>query len=67
MTAALSRRLIPELGDPGRIWIGHVSGIGNHIDVAADADVLATHAVERALRSAVVARIPGSRSTDAVE
>ncbi|HKX70422.1 MAG TPA: hypothetical protein VJM75_04305 [Acidimicrobiales bacterium] len=67
VTAALSRRLIPEHGDPGRIWIGHVSGIGNHIDVAGDADQLATHAVERALRSAIVARIPGSRSSDAVE
>jgi hypothetical protein len=67
VTAALSRRLIPEHGDPGRIWVGQVSAIGNHIDVAADADQLATHAVEHALRSAIIARIPGSRSPDAVE
>jgi hypothetical protein len=59
--AALSRRLMPEHGGPGRIWFGRVAGVGNHVDIAADRSEVATDVVERAVREALIARIPGAR------
>jgi sporulation protein YlmC with PRC-barrel domain len=59
---ALSRRLIPEHGGPGRIWFGRVADVGNHVDIAADRSEVATDAVERAVRKALIARTPGSQS-----
>jgi hypothetical protein len=73
LAGALSRRLVPD--EPGaggrdgggRIWFGDVSRIDDHVTVAADAHDLATGAVERALRTSVVERIPGSRRPGAPE
>jgi hypothetical protein len=50
-----------ELEDPSRIPYDRVSDIGVTVDLALDADDLATFAVERWTRDHVVGHIPGSR------
>jgi sporulation protein YlmC with PRC-barrel domain len=63
---ALSRRLLPDPHDDGapagdgRIWIGDVTDVGNHVTIAAEASDLATEAVEDAVRTSIVGRIPGA-------
>jgi hypothetical protein len=51
----------PEAGDPGRISIGLVHGIGPVIDLAVSADDLASSESERWVRDHIIGRIPGSR------
>ncbi len=50
-----------SLEDPGRIPYDRVSAIGTTVDLALDADDVATFAVERWTRDHVVGHIPGSR------
>ena len=50
-----------SLEDPGRIPYDRVSAIGTTVDLALDADDVATFAVERWTRDHIVAHIPGSR------
>jgi hypothetical protein len=63
---ALSRRLLPDPHDAGapagdgRIWFGDVTDVGNHVTIAADASDLATEAVEDAVRTSIIGRIPGA-------
>ena len=49
------------LDDPGRIPFDRVSDIGTTIDLAVDADDLATFAAERWVRDHIIGHIPGSR------
>jgi hypothetical protein len=56
----LSRRLVPDVPGAGRIDLGDVTRITNQIEVARDAEDLATFAVEKAIRAALIERIPGS-------
>jgi sporulation protein YlmC with PRC-barrel domain len=49
------------LDDPGRIPYERVSAIGITVDLAIDADDVATFAVERWTRDHVIGHIPGSR------
>jgi hypothetical protein len=49
------------LDDPGRIPYGRVSDIGVTVDLAVDADDVATFAAERWTRDHIVGHIPGSR------
>jgi hypothetical protein len=68
---ALSRRLLPDPGEAGaprgdgRIWFGDVATVGNHVEIAADATDLATHAVEEAVRETIIGRIPGAKEEGA--
>ena len=48
------------LDDPGRVPYDRISAIGVTVDLAVDADDLATFAVERWVRDHVVGHIPGS-------
>ena len=63
---ALSRRLLPDPHDEGapagdgRIWFGDVTDVGNHVTIAAEAGDLATEAVEDAVRTSIIGRIPGA-------
>ena len=50
-----------SLDDPGRIPYDRISAIGTTVDLALDADDVATFAVERWTRDHVVDHIPGSR------
>jgi len=50
-----------SLDDPGRIPYDRISWIGTTVDLAVDADDVATFAAERWVRDHVVAHIPGSR------
>jgi hypothetical protein len=50
-----------SLRDPGRIPYDRVSDIGVTVDLAIDADDVATFAAERWVRDHVVGHIPGSR------
>jgi hypothetical protein len=50
-----------QLTDPGRVPYDRVSGIGITVDLAVDADDLATFAAERWTRDHVIGHIPGSR------
>jgi hypothetical protein len=50
-----------NLDDPSRIPYDRISDIGVTVDLAIDADDLATFAVERWTRDHIVAHIPGSR------
>jgi sporulation protein YlmC with PRC-barrel domain len=65
--AALSRRLDPQQGEPGRIPLGDVSDIGNHVTVARDADELTVYTAERAVRDGIIGRIPGASDRDVAE
>jgi sporulation protein YlmC with PRC-barrel domain len=65
--AALSRRLDPQQGDPGRIPLGDVSDIGNHVTVAREADELTVYTAERAVREGIIGRIPGASDRDVAE
>ena len=49
------------LDDPGRIPYSRVSDIGVTVDLAVDADDVATFAAERWTRDHIVGHIPGSR------
>ena len=49
-----------SLEDPGRIPYDRVSAIGTTVDLALDADDVATFAVERWTRDHIVGHIPGS-------
>jgi sporulation protein YlmC with PRC-barrel domain len=64
---ALSRRLLPQETEDGRIEWDDVVSIGSCVKVNRDRDELATATVERAVRTAFIERIPGSgkRGTDA--
>jgi hypothetical protein len=55
-----------SLEDPGRVPYERVSSIGVTVDLALDADDLATFAAERWTRDHIVGHIPGSRH-DAAE
>ena len=50
-----------SLEDPGRIPYDRVSAIGTTVDLALDADDVATFAVERWTRDHIIGHIPGSR------
>ena len=50
-----------SLADPGRIPYDRVSAIGTTVDLAVDADDVATFAVERWTRDHIVGHVPGSR------
>jgi hypothetical protein len=50
-----------SLDDPGRVPYDRVSSIGVTVDLALDADDLATFAAERWTRDHIVGHIPGSR------
>jgi len=49
------------LDDPGRIPYGRVSDIGVTVDLAVDADDVASFAAERWTRDHIIGHIPGSR------
>jgi sporulation protein YlmC with PRC-barrel domain len=53
-----------SLDDPGRIPYHHVSHIGTTVDLAIDADDVATFAAERWTRDHVIGHIPGSRRVE---
>jgi len=71
LASVLSRRILPDPcdADPdapdGRIWLGDVTDLGNHVTVAVDAADLATDAVEQAVRRTFVDRIPGAKEPGA--
>jgi sporulation protein YlmC with PRC-barrel domain len=67
LAAALSSRLDPQQGDPGRIPIRDVSDIGNHVTVGRDADELTVYTAERAVRDGIIGRIPGASDRDVAE
>lgn len=67
LAAAVSRRLDPHQGDPGRIPIRDVADIGNHVTVGRDADELTVYTAERAVRDGIISRIPGASDRDAAE
>lgn len=48
-------------GDPARIPFSKVASIGNHIDLAADQEELATQSSHRWVADHVIGRIPGGR------
>jgi hypothetical protein len=48
-------------GDPTRVAMQRVAEIGDHVTLAADAEDLATHAVERWTRDNIIDHVPGSR------
>jgi hypothetical protein len=58
VTTHIERSRLP---DPGRVPYDRVSAIGITVDLAVDADDLATFAAERWVRDHVVGHIPGSR------
>jgi len=59
---AIAADVVPStLDDPGRIPCDRISSIGTTVDLAVDADQLATHAGERWVREHVIGHIPGSR------
>jgi len=64
---SLSRRLLPDEQGHERIWFGDVSAIDDHVEVAADAEDLATNAIEQAVRQTFIERIPGSGGRHAAE
>jgi sporulation protein YlmC with PRC-barrel domain len=47
-------------GDPSRITFRRVARIGNHIDLAAEKEELATHSSERWVADHVISHIPGN-------
>jgi hypothetical protein len=50
-----------SLDDPGRVPVDRISEIGVTVDLAVDADDMATFAAERWTRDHIVGHIPGSR------
>jgi sporulation protein YlmC with PRC-barrel domain len=49
-------------GDRGRIPLGRVADIGDHVTLAMDADEVATAGGERWVRDHVIGHVPGSRA-----
>jgi hypothetical protein len=59
---AVAAETVPSsLDDPGRIPYDRVSALGTTVDLAIDADELATSGGERWARDHVIGHIPGSR------
>jgi hypothetical protein len=68
LASTLSQRLVPGKRTSSRIPLSKVTELSSVVKVDADAADLATFAVERALRDAIIARIPGSKgNADATE
>jgi hypothetical protein len=61
VACTLSERLLPGRRDGARIPLDDVTELSQVVRVDADAQDLATFAVERALRDNVIDRIPGSK------